>query len=453
MLEIISRIAEKLQADGFSDGTRVAVCSESQIEYYLLTLACWKTGAVVVPVSTRYPDQILAAIIANLHCAALFVSHTHKRNAPNCRRYILETYVSCRQDQIAPLTFEQLDLDLAADASILLTSGSSSLPKGVLHTIGNHYYNALGAIENISFERDDRWLVSLPMYHISSFSLIMRSLINGGTLIFPGRNESLLETVINKKITHLSLVPTQLKKMIQIPQSKEILRHCKSILLGGAAFSPTLIKQALDRKIPLSTTYGLTESASQVATMVSADLKRKPDASGRILPYRELKIAKDGEILLKGAILFKGYVFEDMLESPIDTEGYFHTGDIGVLDGEGFLSVIGRKDRMFISGGENIFPEQIEKALLTIDSVEQAYVVAVPDTVMGQRPVAFIETASQHPFPNTKTVNVHLERYIERFKIPIAFLPWPSTKTKTLKPDGRLFEKIALETISEENRS
>lgn len=453
MLELISTIAEKLRVDGFSSDDRIAVCSEARVEYYLLTLACWKTGATIVPVSTRYPDKLLSRILEMIDCKNLFISRSLKRDVPNCRCRVLEDYISCHQTETASLTFEQFQFDPDTDGSILFTSGSSGEPKGVLHTIGNHYYNALGGLQNIPFGRDDRWLVSLPMYHISGFSLIMRSLIAGGTLVFMTPDESLSDAIINKNITHLSLVPAQLKKLMQNSQALKALRQCKSILLGGAAFSSTLVREALDQGLSLSTTYGLTESASQVATILPHELKKKPGTSGRVLPYRDLKISDNGEILLKGPTLFKGYVAGDRSELPLDAHGYFHTGDVGVLDEKGFLTITGRKDRMFISGGENIYPEEIEKAILTIDSIEQVYVVAVSDAAMGQRPVAFIKAAEHHPVPNADVITSHLQTHLERFKIPIAFLPWPQSTSGSLKPDGRLFQEIALEAMADTDRS
>ena len=451
MLELISTISKKLHDDGFSRGDRIAVCSDACIEYYCLCLACWKTGVVIAPVSTRYPDKTLSRALERIDFKNLLISRSLKRDLSNCQCRILEDVITCHQNETSSVTFEQFQFDLDADASILFTSGSSGEPKGVLHTIGNHYYNALGALQNIPFERGDRWLVSLPMYHISGFSLIMRSLITGGTLVFPAAGESVSDALQNKKITHLSLVPAQLQKFTQDPDTLKALRQCKSILLGGSAFSDTLIRQALDQGLPLSTTYGLTESSSQVATTRTDELKKKSNTSGRILPYRELKISEDGEILLKGPTLFEGYVLRNRVELPLDAHGYFHTGDIGTLDKEGFLTVTGRKDRMFISGGENIYPEEIEKAILSMGFIEQVCVVPVPDEAMGQRPVAFIKTPQQPP--KAETLRSYLQTCLERFKIPIAFLPWPRSAAETLKPDSRFFQQIASETMAEKHRS
>lgn len=448
-MSLIQILADKLLAEGICPSDRIGVCCESRLELYLLTLACWKIGAVIVPVSTRYTDQKRAFALQSANCKAVFVSRSLKSPFCGCRCRILEDIIDCPRYETAAFAFDQFQFDLAAPASIIFTSGSSGRPKGVLHTLGSHYYNALGAHQLIPFGRGDRWLVSLPMYHIGGFALMMRSLIAAGTLVFIRPDESLAEAVIHQNITHLSLVPVQLSRLMQNPQALESLKRCRSILLGGSAFSPVLIQNALKQGLALSTTYGLTEAASQAATIRPADLKHKPDSSGQVLAYRELNIAEDGEICIKGPALFQGYIVKDGLHRPFDREGFFHTGDIGRLDDQGFLFVTGRKDRMFISGGENIYPEEIERVLLALESVEQVYVVPVPDAVMGQRPAAFIRTAPGLPVPDAEAVRLKLQAVIERFKIPSLIFPWPESMPETAKPDGRVLQQIALEKKTE----
>lgn len=450
MLEIISAAVDHLRAEGFSKGSRIAVCSENRIESYLLTLACWKMGAVIVPVSTRYPNPKFQIALESINCRDLFTSKELTKTLAGCRSFLLEDFFLCREYETAPLIFEQFQFDPAAGASILFTSGSSGTPKGVLHTIGNHYYNALGAIQTIPFERGDRWLMSLPMYHVSGFSLIMRSLIRGGKVVFPQTGESIKDALLHKDITHLSLVPAQLNTLMQDPDAVQELQRCRSILLGGAASGLMLIQRALDHGLLLSTTYGLTETASQVTTTDPQTLKQRLNVSGRILPHRELKIDDDGEILVKGPTLFKGYVNRDKVQLPLDEQGYFHTGDLGVLDKDEILTVFGRKDRMFISGGENIYPEEIEKALLADDSIQRACVVPVKNEVMGARPVAFVKTTLPLTTDTADTLALNLRSCLEGFKVPIAFHPWPKSQPGDLKPDIHLFQRIAMENNTQE---
>ena len=453
MTERVCEIAQKLKGLGFSRGDRISVLSQNQIELYYFVLACWKVGVVAVPVSTRYPEKKLRDALDSIHCKGLIVARSMQTKMPESRLGVLEDYLSMSQCETTSLTFDQLDFDLEQEASILFTSGSDGIPKGVLHTIGNHYYSALGALENIPFREGDRWLMSLPMYHISGFSLVMRSLINGGTIVFPEKGQSICDAILKKNITHLSLVPVQLTQLMQTPDGMQALGSCKSILLGGSSASPSLVKMGLDQGLRLSATYGSTELASQVATTTPETLKEHPDVSGEVLAHRELLIAADKEILTKGPTLFKGYVSKDGLELPLDGQGYFHMGDLGTLDKNGHLFVIGRKDRMFISGGENIYPEEIERAIFDMDSFEQVHVVSVPDAVMGQRPVAFLKMNPSAPPLSPEAIATDLKTRLEGFKIPVSFLPWPEAASGSIKPDGALLRSVAIKSVGDGQKS
>ena len=147
------------------------------------------------------------------------------------------------------------------------------------------------------------------------------------------------------------------------------------------------LRQSVKLGLNIYLTYGLTEMSSQVATGKVTQINQ---ACVKVLPYRQISISPEGEILVKGEVLFKGYVAGAKIHLPL-TNGWFPTGDMGQLDKEGCLTVIGRRDSMFISGGENIHPEEIEKALLSIKGIEQAMVVPKEDKEFGQRPIAFVK--------------------------------------------------------------
>jgi len=165
--------------------------------------------------------------------------------------------------------------------------------------------------------------------------------------------------------------------------------------------------------------YGLTEMSSQVATGKVTD---KAELGVKVLPYRQLSISPDGEILVKGEVLFKGYIAGAKVNLPLENS-WFCTGDIGQQDRDGHLTVTGRRDNMFISGGENIHPEEIEKALLAIKGIEQVVVVPKEDKEFGQRPIAFIKFTDDH-LTEDELIQF-LQAVLPRFKIPIAFYPWP----------------------------
>lgn len=458
MLKRIEQIAARLAAQGIIPGQRIAILSEPRPEFVTLTLACWKLGAVIVPLSTRCPPGRLRMAWQSVGCKRLFVSPTAEHNAQlslhaaadnlnpsthaademSAAVHLISDYVPA--SDLAPLTLDERALDLNADASIIFTSGTSGRPKGVLHTLANHYYNALGSHDNIPFGTGDGWLASLSMYHVGGFSLIMRALIAAGRILFPDPNQSLAEAVMHPDVTHLSLVPTQLIRLLDEPACVGRLKRLKAILLGGDAIPPTLLDRACDLNLPVSITYGSTEAASQIATSVP----HRPRDGAKVLAYRDVKIATDGEICVKGPVLFKGYVRHDSIDLARDSEGWFHTGDTGTLDENGTIRVTGRKDLMFISGGENIHPEEIERALLSLPDIEQAAVVPVPDPYFSHRPVAFIRTRAGKTLDRNQ-LQAELANHLERFKIPKAFLPWPAALSDSPKPPrSRLAELAAI---------
>jgi O-succinylbenzoic acid--CoA ligase len=332
-------------------------------------------------------------------------------------------------------TLTNLDLDLTQPATILFSSGSTGIPKAVLHSLANHHYSAWGSHENILFAAADTWLVSLPLYHMGGLALAMRALLHGGGLAFPEPGESLPAAVRRTGATHLSLVPTQLSALVPAAGGLDL----KAVLVGGAACDPHLVREACAVGLPVFLTYGSTEMCSQVTTTLPGQAAEEPACSGRVLSHREIHLAEDGEIRVRGATRFSGYITSGGLETPFDQDGWFATGDIGCLDKQGRLFVLGRKDTMFISGGENVYPEEIEGALIDRLRPEACVVVPVVDETYGQRPVAFVKTDEPLPVRDDLALN------LERFKWPDRLYPWPEGIPASAKPDRVYFGRLALE--------
>jgi len=443
MLAQIETIADKLSVAGIKPRDRIAILSENTIECAALIVSLWKIGSVAVPFSTRLPVDRLNDLLKQMSCKCIFLSQTYETTDVEIERLKIDCFVSS-QLSWCNIKLDDLKLCLDADASIIFTSASTGSAKGVLHTIGNHYYSALGAHNNMPFIKGDVWVMSLPICHVSGFSLIMRSMIEGAGLYFPKEGEPLNVAIKNPALTHISLVSAQLSKLLQDKESIKRLKKFKAILIGGSAVPPKLIEEALSNHLPVFKTYGSTEAASQVTTTRPGDLRSDLNSSGRVLDYRQLKISDDGEILVKGKTLFKGYVTIDGFISAIDEKGFTHTGDTGELK-DSNLFVTGRKDLMFISGGENIHPQEIERAIEQIKNVEQAIVVPMDDEVFGQIPAAIIKMSQPHILESQDIRNA-LEGKIEKFKIPKTILPWPDIEDTFMKPDRKAFQKYAAVT-------
>jgi O-succinylbenzoic acid--CoA ligase len=312
----------------------------------------------------------------------------------------------------------------------------------VLHSLSNHYYSALGSNRNIPVGPGDRWLLSLPLYHVGGLGIVLRTILGGAAMVLPRSGRPLRDVLTVHGVTHLSLVATQLRRLLKDPPSEAARRRLSAVLVGGGPSEVALMTQACDAGFPVHTTYGLTEMASQVTTTRPGDGKSRLSTSGKVLDYRQVRI-DGGEILVKGETLFKGYVEGDGTNPSRDAEGWFRTGDLGSMDGNGYLTLSGRKDNMFISGGENIHCEEIEACLLSLPGVFQAVVVPVRDDEFGFRPAAFVRFHGKKGVAKDEMIAC-LEKHLPRFKIPVAFFEWPEeTGEAGFKPNRPYLTELA----------
>jgi o-succinylbenzoate---CoA ligase len=405
----------------------VALYLPKDERYVALILAVIRAGHVACPVSDRLPPKGVVALLEKAACSALISDDEELVQMADERLPKLRPDALLEADSLSDNT-EPVRIPLQRPATIVFTSGSTGAPKAALHTFGNHHHNALGSNGNIALGPGDRWLHSLPLYHVGGLSILFRCLLAGATVTLPEPATSLGEAIRRRGATHVSLVSTQLLRLLQEDSDLDAL---EAVLMGGGPVPGSLVDEATARGLPIHTSYGLTEMASQVTTTPPWASPGELHTSGRVLPGREVSVSKEGEILVRGRTLFAGYVEGEKLDRPLDTEGWFHTGDLGDLDENGCLRVLGRRDNLFISGGENIQPEEIEEALCRLEGVDEAVVVPVPDQEFGTRPVAFVRSADR----TTRNLTLELEKTLPRFKIPTAFLPWPDETSQGMKPD------------------
>nr|WP_165311827.1 o-succinylbenzoate--CoA ligase [Vibrio ziniensis]QIH42252.1 o-succinylbenzoate--CoA ligase [Vibrio ziniensis] len=299
-------------------------------------------------------------------------------------------------------------------ASIIFTSGSTGNPKAVVHNHEQHFASAQGLIDVFRYQSGDTWLLSLPMYHVSGLAIIYRWLHSGACLKIG--NGELAKDIQN--VTHASLVPTQLKRLLDSKQELT-LSH---VLLGGSHIPHDLGLQAAKLGIETWLGYGMTEAASTV----TAKRVNETSTTGKVLARRRVKL--EGErIYIGGSTLAQGYYFQGMVKPIVDDQGWYDSKDLGKwLDGE--LVIIGRADNLFISGGENIHCEEIETILNQHPKVQLAIVVPVKDGEYGARPVVVIRSNNQWLKPDG---DIYLDGKLEKFKWPIAYFQMPDELLET----------------------
>ncbi len=458
-------------------GERVAILSASCPEYLILLFAMWQLKIVPVFINTRWPEPYISDNLRKINCRQIICSSDFfSRNLQEIKKERLDNIVSFSPKNLPTSSSKPIHLPLNQDGSVIFTSGSSGRPKAILHTLGNHYFNALGSNQNIQLQPGDRWLLSLPLYHVGGLSIIFRTLLAGTAMVIPDPELSLEESISDQKITHLSLVATQLYRLLQKQCVIPHLKNMKAILLGGGPIPFPLLKKCAAIKLPVYVSYGSTEMASQITTTSQGDGLKQWKTSGKLLPYRELKLLGDGEILLRGKTLCKGYLSSGKLKKITDKAGWFHSGDLGKLNKDGYLTVTGRKDNLFISGGENIQPEEIEAQIRNIPGVEEVVVVPIPDPEFGQRPVAIIKwrkdrrlarrvgkglrvkrertkDITKYKIKSTKIelreVREYLRKVLPGYKVPDYFFLWPKEGIERLKISRVEFREWAEKMVTE----
>jgi len=324
----------------------------------------------------------------------------------------------------APLRDSHDPIHPDTPAVIITTSGTTAEPKLALLSYGNLYYSACAANNNMPLNPGDRWLLSLPLYHVAGLGIMFRCLLAGAAIVVPGTQRQLADTILEQGITHISLVSTQLYRLLQDVDGLQALKKLKAILLGGGPMPRPLIERAIQENLPIHTSYGLTETASQITATRPDDPPEARFTSGAPLTQDTVAISSEGEILVRGNTLFLGYLQHGTLNRPLTPDGWFQTGDLGRLDSHGRLTVLGRKDNMFICAGENIYPEEVERALEAIPGILQAIVIPVDDPERGHVPVAYVRTDPDYIIEPARLM-AHLSKNLLRHKIPTQFRPWP----------------------------
>jgi o-succinylbenzoate---CoA ligase len=431
----VNQAVYALKKNKVVSGDYVALIGEASFKYVVNLFALFQIGAVGVLVNPKFSQKKILELLTHIGCKKYLADRKLPRNFFDCSISMEKLNTSVIEDPLKKIMINQY-------ATVLFTSGSSGKSKACLHSLANHYYSALGSNENIEIDENDRWLQVLPVFHVGGLAIIFRTFISGATVVIPQNKHDLANNLKKFDITHVSLVPTQLYRLLNISTSTGHYRNLKAVLLGGDKIPINLIRKAQEHILPIHTSYGATEMSSQITTTSPGESFEEPLSSGKLLNYCELKIGNHGEILVKGKTLFNGYLIKKSIVSEVDNDGWFNTGDLGQIIESDSLVVKGRMDNMFISGGENIYPEEIEQELNNIHEITEALIVGIEDVEYGMIPVAFIRTKNNQP-PNVDEISKKLLITLPKFKIPKRYYPWPKQITPSLKPDRNQFISIA----------
>lgn len=405
MLHQSEKVAGQLASLQIAKDQFVAVLLHNHIDTVHILYALQMMGAKTVVLNTRLTADEIAWQLEDANPDLLITEESFKEVTDQLLtknqniRSLLKQELFALQPKDANLLEE---FHLSDVTTIMYTSGTTGNPKGVLQTYGNHWSSAVGSALNLGVFDSDRWLCTLPIFHISGYSILMRGVIYGIPVVL---HESFDETeaisaIKEHKITIMSAVTTMVARMVDVLQEDSLGSHFRCVLLGGGPCPLPLLQTCAQKGIPVIQTYGMTETASQTATLSPELSLKKIGSVGKPLFPVQVKIvglegemtqaAREGEIMIKGPNVTIGYLNNDQATSEKLVDGWLKTGDIGFFDKEGFLYVLDRRSDLIISGGENIYPAEIEGILSEHHDIIEAGIIGIPDPKWGQVPVAFV---------------------------------------------------------------
>jgi len=431
----------QLARAGVTAGSRVAALLPKSPAAVAAIHAVAHLGAVLVPLNLRLTPEEMRAQIARSGATHVLATPSTAERAHAVVEERRVTAIASEELGIAedPVPLPSPFAIRNSPFAILFTSGTTGAPKAAVLTAANFYHSAVASVFRLGVLPDDRWLLTLPLYHVGGLSILFRSALYGIAVVLLENVEAsfdprwLYETLRRRHVTLVSLVPTMLHRLLEaVPEPPP--PSLRLVLLGGAAASPELLQRALARGYPVATTYGLTEATSQVATATPPEVRRKPGSVGRPLLHTRVRVVDGqgrtlppgevGEILVSGPTVFSGYDGDPRATRAALQDGWLHTGDLGYLDAEGDLWVVNRRSDLIVTGGENVYPAEVEAVLRQHPAVAEACVVGLDDAEWGQR-VAAAVVLKPHADVTPQMLEDFCRQRLAGYKVPrrIRILP------------------------------
>ncbi|HEX3252905.1 MAG TPA: long-chain-fatty-acid--CoA ligase [Pyrinomonadaceae bacterium] len=409
----VTRSANMLAGHGVQKGDVVSLLMPNSVEYVIAYFACWQLGALAGPINSLLKSQEIAYVISNSEAKALLVNseflpmlETVREDLPTLRAIIRFDNVAEATREHASTTERATEIDLDHEAIIIYTSGTTGKPKGCLLTHGNVIANARQITTWLGFTEKDRLLTMMPLFHMNAVSVTTMSALyaGGSTVVSPRFSASRFWQIISDyEITSFGSVATMLSMLLTtypdgVPAGLKT-DQLRFAMCGSAPVPAEVLRRFEETFNCLVVEgYGLSESTCR-STFNPPDQRRRPGSCGlpignemRVVDEedRDVPEGKLGEIVLRGENILKGYYKNDAANTAAFRNGWFHTGDIGYRDKDGFYFIVDRKSDMIIRGGENIYPREIDEVLYQHPQIAAAAVVGVPDALYGEEVAAVV---------------------------------------------------------------
>ncbi|MGG4265532.1 o-succinylbenzoate--CoA ligase [Peribacillus simplex] len=422
------KMAGKLAKTGLRAGDSCAVLLRNHIDGVVVIHALFYLGVKIVMLNNKLTAKELAWQIEDSETSYLVSEGSFSEKLSE---------IGCILPDLHLLSMEELPDEGAAEilqefyledtATIMYTSGTTGNPKGVIQTFGNHWWSAVGSVLNLGLHEEDSWYCAVPIFHISGLSILMKNVIYGMKVVlaerFDEREANL--SIQENGVTIISVVTAMVNRMLQDLKGT-YPEAFRCMLLGGGPAPVHLLEVCKQKGIPVYQTYGMTETSSQIVTLAPEYSMEKIGSAGKPLFPSQLRIEKDGnicepgtvgEIVVSGPNVTKGYFNRMDATLQAITDGWLYTGDLGYLDEEGFLYVLDRRSDLIISGGENVYPAEVENVLCKHPDIFEAGVTGIDDEKWGQVPLAFV-VLHQGAETNESELLAYCREYLAAYKIP-----------------------------------
>ena len=455
-----ARLATVLSGLGVRRGNRVAYLGLNSPTFLLLYLASSRLGAVFVPVNFRLAADEVRVVLADAAPRVVVVEDGHRAVADEVapgltvQGWLLvddDPAIPVRGDTLHPRWASLSPLVAAAEpradavvlgnsdiALLMFTSGTTGRPKGVILTHGNVWWNAVNVDSVVRTRKDDATLAAAPLFHIGGLNaLTLRTLVRGGTVLVRRSFDPVqaLDNLVRHRVSTTFGVPAMFSALIRAPGFAQAdLSALESAIVAGAPVPPSLISAYAEHGIMLQQAWGLTETAP-FATYLPAQMTRaKLGSAGIPMPFTEVRLVNPatgqtitvprtrGELVVRGPNVTSGYWNNpEATRAAFDDAGWFHTGDVGEYDEDGYVYIVDRIKDMIITGGENVYPAEVESALADMPGVMEVAVVGAPDPKWGETVVAVLACEAGVAV-TLEDVRAHAGAKLARYKLPTRIL-------------------------------
>ncbi len=419
----VNDISSGLTVKGIKEGDNVAILSDNNPDFILITFSLWKLKAVPVPINIKLLSGEIEEQIAFADCKFVLINKNLQIKITKHTSRIIHFPFKYN----AAITAANKKYNKKETALLMFTSGSSGKSKAVILTFENLMESFRIGNQILNQNENDRWLASLPFYHIGGFSIFIRTYLAGASVIIPDslKIEDIIIAIKSYKPSLASFVSAQLQELIKnnIKPNKEL----RNILIGGGFTSEELSLKAVKKGWKITKVYGSTEVSSFVSAITYNEIINRPGSSGKALYPNKISIVNEnkeimpgnvlGEVIVKSPAVTKGYYKnpEETLSKLINK--FYYTGDIGFKDKDGYLFIEARRNDLIVSGGENILPKEVESVILTHPFVKDVFIFGIEHNKWGQEVSAAIVLRKDKKIVPSE-LKIFLKNKLPSYKIP-----------------------------------